>query len=61
MTDKECFYSDVPESCLPFSLQHRTDMTEIDAALERGMESVRAGRTHTLDEVDAELERKFGI
>ena len=61
MTDKECFYSDVPERCLPFSLQHTADMTEIDAALERGMESVRAGRTRTLDEVDAEFERKFGI
>lgn len=61
MADKECFLSDVPESCLPFSLQHRTDMTEIDAALERGMESVREGRTHTLDEVDAEPGRKFGI
>ena len=61
MTDREYFFSDVPERFLPFSLQHTADMTEIDAALEKGMESVRAGRTHTLDEVDAELERKFGI
>lgn len=63
MTDKEYFFSDVTERCLPFSLQHTADMPRsgLDAALEKGMESVREGRTHTLDEVDAELERKFGI
>lgn len=44
-------------------LENETSMTqsEIDAVLEKGIESVRAGRTYTLDEVDAELKKKSGI
>ena len=42
MADKEYFLSDVPESCLPFSLQHTADMPRsgLDAALERGIMNV---------------------
>ena len=63
MTEKEYCFSDVPERCLQFNLQNTADVirSEIDAALEKGMEAVRVGRTYTLDEVDVELRKKFGI
>ena len=34
---------------------------ELDAELEKGMESVKEGRVYTAEEVDAELKREFGI
>ncbi len=67
----QMFYSRIVlERGLPFNLhlpspqlESVANMTqsELDAALEKGMKSVREGRTHTLDEVDAELKKKFGI
>ena len=67
----QMFYSRIVlERGLPFNLhlpssqpENVASMTqsELDAALEKGIESVRAGRTYTLDAVDAELNKKFGI
>ena len=34
---------------------------EVDAELMKGMDSLKSGRAYTADEVDAELEREFGI
>ena len=34
---------------------------ELDAELMKGMESVKSGKTYTVDEVDAELAREFSI
>lgn len=34
---------------------------EIDAELAKGMDSLKAGKTFTADEVDEELAREFGI
>jgi DNA-damage-inducible protein J len=67
----QMFYSRIVlERGLPFNLhlpssqpENVASMTqsELDAALEKGIESVRAGKTYTLDAVDAELKKKFGI
>ena len=34
---------------------------QLDAELMKGVESMRSGKTYTADEVDAELNREFGI
>lgn len=34
---------------------------ELDAELRKGMDSLQSGKTYTVDEVDAELSREFGI
>ena len=34
---------------------------ELDSQLQKGMESLKAGKAYTADEVDAELAREFGI
>ncbi len=34
---------------------------ELDAELMKGVESLQSGKTYTVDEVDAELAREFGI
>ena len=34
---------------------------KLDAELMKGMESVKSGKTYTVDEVDAELAREFSI
>ena len=34
---------------------------EVDTELMKGMDSLKSGRAYTADEVDAELEREFGI
>ena len=34
---------------------------ELDAELTKGVESLKSGRIYTVDEVDAEFEREFGI
>ena len=34
---------------------------ELDAELMKGVESLKAGRIYTADEVDTELAREFGI
>lgn len=34
---------------------------DLDAELMKGVRSLRSGKTYTVDEVDAELEREFGI
>lgn len=34
---------------------------ELDAELVKGVKSLKAGKTYTADEVDAELKREFGI
>lgn len=34
---------------------------ELEAELMKGMESLRAGKTYTADEIDAELAKEFGI
>ena len=34
---------------------------ELDAALAKGIESVASGKVYTVDEVDAELAKEFGI
>lgn len=34
---------------------------QLDAELMKGMESLKSGKTYTVDEVDAELFREFGI
>jgi len=34
---------------------------QLDAELMKGVESMQSGKTYTLDEVDAELAREFGI
>ena len=34
---------------------------DLDAELMKGVRSLRSGKTYTADEVDAELEREFGI
>ena len=34
---------------------------EVDAELMKGMDSLKSGRAYTVDEVDAELKREFGI
>lgn len=67
----QMFYSRIVlERGLPFSLhlpspriENVANMTqsEIDAALEKGIESIKEGRTYTLNAVDAELKKKFGI
>ncbi|WP_018266560.1 type II toxin-antitoxin system ParD family antitoxin [Methylosinus sp. LW4] len=42
-------------------LQEREDrMAKLDAALQRGLADVRAGRTHSADEVFAELRARYG-
>ncbi len=63
MADREYCFPDSSKRCLPLDLQHPADMTRsgLDTALEKGMKSIREGRTHTLDEVDAELKKNFGI
>ena len=35
--------------------------TELDAELIKGVKSLKSGKTYTPDEVDAELEKEFGI
>ena len=34
---------------------------QLDAELQKGMDSMKSGKTYTADEVDAELRREFGI
>ena len=34
---------------------------ELDAELTKGVDSLKSGRIYTVDEVDAEFEREFGI
>lgn len=34
---------------------------ELDAELMKGMDSLKSGRTYSVDEVDAELSKEFGI
>ncbi|WP_294160628.1 type II toxin-antitoxin system RelB/DinJ family antitoxin [uncultured Selenomonas sp.] len=34
---------------------------ELDAELQKGVDSMKAGKVYTADEVDAELRREFGI
>lgn len=34
---------------------------ELDAELMKGIESLKAGKGYTVDEVDAEMEKEFGI
>lgn len=34
---------------------------ELDAELMKGMESLKSGKAYTVDEVDAELAKEFGI
>ena len=34
---------------------------ELDAELMKGIESIKTGKTYTIDEVDAELKKEFGI
>ena len=34
---------------------------ELDAELMKGMDSLKSGRTYSVDEVDAELAKEFGI
>lgn len=34
---------------------------QFDAELQKGMDSMKSGKTYTADEVDAELRREFGI
>ena len=34
---------------------------ELDIELKKGVDSLKSGKTYTMDEVDAELEREFGI
>ena len=34
---------------------------ELDAELVKGMESLKSGKAYTVDEVDAELAKEFGI
>ena len=34
---------------------------ELDAELQKGIDSLKLGKAHTLDEVDAELDQEFGI
>lgn len=34
---------------------------QLDAQLQRGMESLRSGRTYSVEEVNEELSREFGI
>lgn len=35
--------------------------TEIDAEISKGVESLKSGKVYTLDEVDSELAKEFGI
>ena len=34
---------------------------QLDAELMKGIESMKSGKTYTVDEVDAELKKEFGI
>lgn len=34
---------------------------QLDAELQKGMDSLKSGKTYTVDEVEAELAREFGI
>ncbi|MBF0994989.1 MAG: hypothetical protein HXK82_06185 [Lachnospiraceae bacterium] len=34
---------------------------QLDARLQKGMESLRSGRTYSVEEVDEELSREFGV
>lgn len=34
---------------------------QLDAQLQKGMESLRSGRTYSVEEVDEELSREFGV
>ena len=34
---------------------------QLDAQLQKGMESLRCGRTYSVEEVDEELSREFGV
>ena len=34
---------------------------QLDAELMKGMESLKSGKTYTVDEIDAELKKEFGI
>ena len=34
---------------------------ELDAELMKGMDSLKSGRTYSVDEVDAELSKEFGL
>lgn len=34
---------------------------ELAAELQKGLEDIEAGRTRTLDEVEADMEQKYGI
>ena len=36
-------------------------LEQLDAELMKGVESMKSGKTYTADEVDAELNREFGI
>ena len=38
-----------------------TTREQLDAQLQKGMESLRSGRTYSVDEVDEELSREFGV
>lgn len=55
---------------IPFALQLPTakpvaiggmSREQLDAELQKGMDSMKSGKTYTADEVDAELRREFGI
>ena len=34
---------------------------QLDAELMKGVESLKSGKTYTVDEIDAELKKEFGI
>ena len=38
-----------------------TTREQLDAWLQKGMESLRSGRTYSVEEVDEELSREFGV
>ena len=38
-----------------------TTREQLDARLQKGMESLRSGRTYCVEEVDEELSREFGV
>lgn len=45
---------------VPVSINELT-RTQLDAELQRGIESIQSEKTYTTDEVDAELKKEFGI
>lgn len=38
-----------------------TTREQLDARLQKGMKSLRSGRTYSAEEVDEELSREFGV